>query len=295
VAIVPKSISNSYAIEICQLLEFAKSLNVLAKEKKVYLQVFGIFNLAFTKIVDPTLFYGNLLSWRQIFYSRALRPSPFGLRPSPQSIDLCRPWPFGGDRNCRSSPFVRCCLVHVALRTFLLRFVSPIALRRLLLGARRGKCTRFFSRGCCFDSISVPGVHRMDSRLPNIDSSRRSIISKVNLCFVDEYFRRDHICFVRCSQLRNCSQLRQRRATRSRRRRQLDDESSDDDDFFMFTAAAIVQMFAKKKEDMVVRSLAISSSIVIEKPAIGGCIKIIWRTIRRMVLIYSVGGCCFSP
>jgi hypothetical protein len=141
VAIVPKSISNSYAIEICQLLEFAKSLNVLAKEKKVYLQVFAIFNLAFTKIVDPTLFYGNLLSWRQIFYSRALRPSPFARRPSPfarrrnRSICVARgrlveieivdrrpsyvaawstsPFVRSCFDLCRPSPFVGCCLVHV--------------------------------------------------------------------------------------------------------------------------------------------------------------------------------------
>ena len=92
----------------------------------------------------------------------------------------------------------------------------------------------------------------MDSRLPNTDSSRRSIISKVNLCFVDEYFARDHICFVRCSQ------LRQRRASRSRRRRQLDDESSDDDDFFMFTAAATVQMLSTKKTNHVLDSCSTS-------------------------------------
>ena len=32
-----KSISNSYANEICHLLEFAKSLNLLPKENKVHL------------------------------------------------------------------------------------------------------------------------------------------------------------------------------------------------------------------------------------------------------------------
>ena len=141
-----------------------------------------------------------------------LRVAPVALRLSPRSNCVARGRPFGGDRI--ASP------VAVWWRSELCR-PSTVARRivildsTLLLGPRRGKCTRFFSRGCCFDSISVPGVHRMDSRLPNIDSSRRSIISKVNLCFVDEYFRRDHICFVRCSQLRNCSQLRQRRASRS--------------------------------------------------------------------------------
>ena len=51
-----KSISNSYADEICHLLEFAKSLNLLPKENEVHLQVFGIFYLAFSNIVDPSVF-----------------------------------------------------------------------------------------------------------------------------------------------------------------------------------------------------------------------------------------------
>jgi hypothetical protein len=42
---------------------------------------------------------------------------------------------------------------------------------------------------------------------------------------------------------------------------------------------------------MVVRSLGMLLFFAIEKAATGGCIKIIWRIIRRMEMIYSVGGC----
>ena len=42
---------------------------------------------------------------------------------------------------------------------------------------------------------------------------------------------------------------------------------------------------------MVVRSLAMLLFFMIEKAATGGCIKIIWRIIQRMEMIYSVGGC----
>jgi len=50
--------------------------------------------------------------------------------------------------------------------------------------------------------------------------------------------------------------------------------------------------FSEQNKDLVHQSLAMLLFIAIEKATTGGCIKIIWRIIRRMVQIYSVGGCC---
>jgi len=82
------------------------------------------------------------------------------------------------------------------------------------------------------------------------------------------------------------------RAFKSRAQRQLDDESSDDDDSFISQLLELCARFRIENEDVVVRSLAMLLFIGIEKAATGGCFKIIWREIRRMVQIYSVGGSC---
>jgi len=229
--------------------------------------VFGIFDLAFSNLVDPSIFIRGSF----VVASRVTVAVPSEIPTLPQTASVrrrvvrLRAWcaqqatAAGSVRSGRTSA---CCAIVGVVRSA--GYGGRLSIWRRLITK-----TPLGNRASVFGKRGQIEAHPMDSRLPNTDFSRRSIIFKVNLCFFDEYFARNHICFVRCSQ------LRERRASTSRRRKQLDDESSDDDDFFFFAAAATVQMLSKKKEDMVVRFRAILSYIAIEKPATGGCIKII--------------------